>query len=273
LTSSGVSRAPRGLTKSEIGHFLKKGYVILRNCFPKEAAAPWVAAAYQKMGCDPRDPATWKQEKVALPGTDSVIVADLAPRAWKGICSLVGGEDRVLGGVLKQSWSNSFVVKFPCGDPEAANVPMRDRHWHKDGEEFQYLDSPVGLLTYVYWSDVVPGGGGTLIVPDSLGPVARFWAERPEGAAKQKLDVCGIVSNCREFVELTGSAGDVILVHPNMIHSETRNIAGPPRFFTVRIVDLKEPLNFNRKDAADFSPVESVVLKSLGVERLDFKRR
>ena len=34
---------------------------------------------------------------------------------------------------------------------------------------------------------------------------------------------------------------------------------------------LKEPMNFNRADPADFSLVELAVLKGLGVERLDFR--
>ena len=34
-----------------------------------------------------------------------------------------------------------------------------------------------------------------------------------------------------------------------------------------------EVIDFNREDPEEFSPVESVVLRSLGVERLDFKRR
>jgi hypothetical protein len=264
-------KTPRGLTATEARHFLEKGYVVLRGCFKKEEAAPWIAAAYERLGYDPRDPKTWKEEKCVLPGTRSAVVADFAPRAWEAICGLVGGEERILGGRMKQSWSDSFIIKFPCGDPRAAETSPR--RWHKDGEDVQFLDSPLGLLTYVYWSDVAPNGGGTFIVPDSLGPVARHWAARPEGADKQELDVTAIVGSCREVVELTGSAGDVILVHPNMLHSESRNVAGPPRFFTVRIVELNEPLRFDRGDRAGFSPVEAVVLKSLGVERLDFKRR
>ena len=268
-------KPPRGLTEAEARHFLEKGYVVLRGCFTKKAAAAWIAEAYERLGCDPRDPKTWREEKCALPGTRGVVVADFAPRAWEALCGLAGGEERLLGGRTKQTWSNSFIVKFPCGDLRASRIPLRERawSWHKDGEDLQFLDSANGPLMYVYWSDVKPNGGGTVILPESLGPVARHFAAHPEGADKKKLDVKSIVRSCGDLVELTGSAGDVILVHPNMLHSESRNIAGAPRFFTVRIAELNEPLNFDRRNRNEFSPVESVVLKSLGVERLDFKRR
>jgi hypothetical protein len=261
---------PRGLTEAEAKHFLDKGYVSLKGCFTKEAAEPWITAAYKRLGCDPRDPKTWKKSRTALPVSQNVIVGDFAPRVWEAICGLVGGEERTLGRHT-QSWSDSFIVQFPCG--RAAPAFSRDRAWHKDGEDLQFLDSPLGLFMYVYWSDAAPGGGGAFIVPDSLGPVARHWAEHPEGADKQKLDTSSIISSCKEFVELTGSVGDVILVHPNMLHAESDNAAGPPFFFTTRGVELGAPLDFNRKNKSEFSLVESVVLKSLGVERLDFKRR
>ena len=36
-------------------------------------------------------------------------------------------------------------------------------------------------------------------------------------------------------------------------------------------VRLREPMNFNRPSADDFSPVERAILRGLGVERLDFR--
>jgi hypothetical protein len=262
-----------GLTAAQARQFLEKGYVAVKNCFAREAVAPWIADAYERMGCDPRDPRTWKEEKIELKGTEGLLVSDFAPKAWEAICALVGGEERVSGGRRKQTWSNSFIVKFPS-DPDGAEPRLIDRPWHKDGPDLQYLDSPeMGLLTYVVWSDLKPGGGGTLILPESIAPVCRHWAQHPEGADKQKMPLIPIVKGCTEVVQLTGEVGDVFLVHPAMIHSESTNRAASPRFFTVRYLELAEPLNFNREDKKDFSLVESVVLRSLGVERFEFKRK
>ena len=54
---------------------------------------------------------------------------------------------------------------------------------HKDGGHFRhFLDSPEqGLLTLLLWSDMLPKSGGTFCALDSVGVVARFLADHPEG--------------------------------------------------------------------------------------------
>jgi hypothetical protein len=265
----------KSLTPAERLHFLEHGYVFLKGCFTKKAAAPWIADAYVRLGCDPRDPKTWKEEKRALPGTQAVKLAEFAPRVFEAACELVGGEDRLREGRTMQTWSDSFLIKFPCGDPAAAELPLEDYGWHLDGDETHYLDSPLGLLNYVVWSDLKPRGGGTFIIPESIGPVARLLAQNPKGVHRDVMSKAarGMFPSFKRVVELTGKTGDVVLAHPYMLHSESRNIFERPRFFTVRGLDLRAPMNFNRKDKKDFSLVETAVLNALGVERLDFKRK
>ena len=126
------------------------------------------------------------------------------------------------------------------------------------------------MLTFVFWTDVGPKGGGTFLACDSIAHVARHLRAHPEGVAKQEIP-CG-ARHFQDFVELTGEAGDVVLLHPFMMHSESRNVSGRPRFLTARIVELKEPMNFNRSAAGEHSPVELAVLRGLGDKRLDFRR-
>ena len=74
-----------------------------------------------------------------------------------------------------------------------------------------------------------------------------------------------------QFEEVTGDAGDVVLIHPFMLHASSNNVIGKPRFMSNPPVVLKEPLNLNLEDPADFSPLERATLHFLGVERLDFR--
>ena len=121
----------------------------------------------------------------------------------------------------------------------------------------------------VVWDDVLPNSGGTYLAVDSVPRVARFLYDHPEGLEPGAFGK--MIEGCEAFVEATGNAGDVYLIHPYMLHSAAPNPSGCPRFITNPPVAFKEPMNFNREDPDDFSLVESVVLRALGVERLDYR--
>ncbi len=56
-----------------------------------------------------------------------------------------------------------------------------------------------------------------------------------------------------------------------MLHATSQNVLRVERAITNPAVHLKEPMNFNRPNPADFSPVELAILRGLGKERYDFK--
>jgi hypothetical protein len=117
--------------------------------------------------------------------------------------------------------------------------------WHKDGGHFRhFLDSPEqGLLTIVFWSDVRPRSGGTFAALDSVGVVARFLAQHPEGVHADSVQGSGyliplLIGECTDMVELTGDAGDVCLMHPFVLHRISGNPSGWPRFISNPAVRL-----------------------------------
>lgn len=67
------------------------------------------------------------------------------------------------------------------------------------------------------------------------------------------------------FFEMTGEAGDVILLHPLMLHSASKNLLRHVRVITNPPVSLKEPFNFSRERKEDYSLVELKTLKDLGM--------
>jgi hypothetical protein len=78
-----------------------------------------------------------------------------------------------------------------------------------------------------------------------------------------------VVNKCNEFYEVTGKIGDVVLMHPFMAHSASRNGLRIPRIITNPPVSLNDEFNFDREDPKDYSLVELKTLKSLGKERLE----
>lgn len=259
------------LTESDVTHFVERGHIVLRNCFPRELAEEWTDFAYKRLGYAPNDPTTWAVPRIHLPSMNRAPIQEIAPRAWEAICDLLGGEDRLANSA--PSWGDGFIINFALGAAEAWQPPEARRiGWHKDGDFFRhFLDSPEqGLLTIVVWSDIYPKSGGTFVACDSVQHVAQHLYAHPEGLLPG--DGFGtLVGKCKDFVEITGNAGDVVLLHPFILHAASQNPSGRARFITNPPVALKEPMNFNRDTPDDFSPVELAVLRGLGKDRLDFK--
>jgi len=259
------------LTESDLQHFIKKGHVVLKDCFSRELAAEWRALAFKRLGYDPDDTSTWQEPRIHMPSMNRKPIQEIAPRAWDAICDLLGGDDRIAN--REPSWSDGFIINFALGADKEWIPPETHRWgWHKDGDFFRhFLDSPEqGLLTIIVWSDIQPKSGGTFVACDSVQHVARHLFENPQGL--RPGDGFGqLVEKCKDFVEITGNAGDVVLLHPFILHSASNNPSGRARFITNPPVALKEPMNFNRDNPDDFSPVELAVLRGLGKDRLDFK--
>jgi len=261
------------LSEEQVAHFLKHGHLVIHDCFPRAFAEDWTANAFRRLEYDPGDPSTWQQEVVHMPSAQRVPMPEIAPKAWQAACALLGGEERV----SPCAWGDSMIVNLRKGADQPWQPPSASvGGWHKDGDFFRhFLDSPEqGLLTIVIWSDIEPQGGGTFAAGDSVAPVARLLAAHPEGvlpSGAPGASFGSLINQCQDFVELTGKIGDVVLIHPFLLHASSQNHSGKARFITNPPISLKEPMQFDRADPADFSPVERAVLLGLGVDRLDFQ--
>lgn len=259
------------ISKAQVEHFLDRGYVVIENCFDRQLAEEWITFAYERLGCDPVEPSTWPEPRVHTPSMNEVDVRDFAPRAYGAICDLMGGEDRVKQPVR---WRDGFIINFNIGQGEEWEPPSAAvTGWHKDGDWFRhFLDSPEqGLLTVVIWQDIEPRSGGTFVATDSIGPIARYLMEHPQGLVPREAQFGLQIDQCKAFGELTGKAGDVVLIHPYTLHSASRNPSGIPRFITNPAISFNEPMCFHRDDPDDYSLVELAVFRALGIDHLDFK--
>lgn len=258
------------LTNTQREHFLERGHVILRGCFPRDVAQEWFDWGYHRTGLDPNDPSQWEPWRIHLAGRRFVNVEEFAPTAYHAIGELSGGIERLHEPL---QWADSFIFNQGFRKDEPWLDPtQQDQGWHKDGDFFRhYLDSPEqGLLVIVLWSEVKPKGGGTFIACDSVPLIARYLAERPEGVLPNAFPFKEFYSQCHDFAEVTGEPGDVVLLHPYMLHTVSQNAYLKPRIITNPPVSLKEPMQFNRADG-DYSLVEQVVLRALGVDHYDFQ--
>ncbi len=275
--------AYQALSPEQVQSFMDNGYLVVKQCVDRDFAQRWIDRGFERLGYDQHDPRTWKKDLIWMKNESEAAIRDVAPRAWAALLDVVGGEDRLETQVMDTpakfypvnsfNWSDALIVNLRTAADKPWQPPSaHSRGWHKDGGYFKhFLDSPEqGLLTIVCWTDMRPRGGATFIAPDSVGVVARYLLEHPEGTPPDGFPIQDLINQCTRFEEVTGAAGDFIILHPYMLHSSSQNALGLPRIVTNPPVWLKEPLNFHRANPADYSLVELATLKALGVDHLDF---
>lgn len=258
------------LTAEQAGQFCERGFVTVTGAFGPYDARQWLDDAWIRFGYDRDDRATWAEKRIHLSSRSHVDAQTFAPAAWRAAMDLAGGADRVQ---LPWQWGDGFIANLGTGDGQPWQPPAPDAGtWHKDGDFFRhFLDSPEqALLTFVLWTDMLHTGGGTFVAADSVPVAARFLAAHPEGVLPADFPYAELIGQCQDFVEMTGSAGDVVLLHPYTLHTASQNVLGVARLITNPPLALREPMAFSRPDPQDFSLVERAVLRALAADRLDF---
>ena len=152
------------LTQDDVDHFMQHGWIKLTNCFTQEQADEMTANLWTRLGMSPTDKSTWHTERVNMPQHNQFAADKFAPKAWAGICDLLGGEERIAD--FNRTWNDGLIVNLGTPEGEGRDIPGEDLPgWHVDGDFFvHFLDSPEqGLLVIPLFSQIRPGGGGTYI--------------------------------------------------------------------------------------------------------------
>ncbi|KAI0971657.1 hypothetical protein F4678DRAFT_70779 [Xylaria arbuscula] len=280
-----MASTPAPLTDAEKDFFLQHGYLKLTNCFTREQADEVCEGVWTRLGMSSTDKSTWAKERTNMPSHRIFDVSKFAPKAWSAICELCGGEERIAP--VSREWRDSLIVNLGTAAGEGQPVAPRDLPgWHVDGDFFvHYLDSPEqALLVTPLFTDVVPSGGGTVICPPGIDAVARWLHAHPQGVSpwmrpRDDADFTAEKKNAEwyqdgmrdvpdeAFVEVTGSVGDVYVLHPLMMHSASTNPLRRVRIITNPPVSLQAPHCFDREDG-NYSLVERKTMKAIGEEKL-----
>jgi hypothetical protein len=257
--------APRKLlTQDQIDEFISDGYTIVREAFPAsvaEAIREFLWTELAALGTHRDDPSTWTKAVVHITKT---YTQEPFASAWtKTLLAAfddVVGEGRYMAPVGLGWWPVSF--------PHFASAPWAPptEGWHIDGIQFHHhVDSPdQGLLPLFILSDIKPHGGGTAVSAGSHRLTARILAEaEPDGLHHRELTNRVLAHPVENVRELTGNAGDVVLVHPFVLHARSPNTGDAVRFICNPCIPLKEPMNLRRAHVSEYSPVELAIVNAL----------
>ena len=267
----------------DLDHFARRGFVRVPGALDPELTRRWHDDALERVRAldqvrdwlprtpkeelstlDSEDPTTWRWRRATLDGRRRVKLAVGAPAVWEGICALLGGEQRV----FTRSITDYLILGFPSRGTRRWKDRIRDRLFGSDpraGAAF-HLDDPGpamnldswtnALLLVVLYSDIAPGGGGTLLACDSPPRVARRLLQG-EADFTGKDEAASLVRKCSDFEEVTGRAGDILLLHPFLLHSPTTNRSDVVRVLANPMIRVNSPLHFAPESEAT-SPLEEI---------------
>lgn len=251
--------------------FLENNLVHLKGALPREICEDWVQEYFDRTGIDESKPEDFPDDANGFSErTRSIPVKETAPLFWDAVCEILGGEDRVDD--QTSNFNNSFNLNLNNGANKPWRGPSADSPgWHKDGWFFRhFLDSPEqALLCLVIWRDIRPRSGGTFYAPDSVPLICRDLLAHPEGLAHTR-GWGKFIHECKDFREVTAGTGDVIILHPFMLHAASQNPSGRIRFMNNKVVSLVEPMKFSRPHG-DYTVLEESILRALNTDSLDFK--
>jgi ectoine hydroxylase-related dioxygenase (phytanoyl-CoA dioxygenase family) len=237
----------------------------VRAAFSVDEAAAMRAAAWRALatvGISENDPSTWTRQR---PEHLQHVKVDPAFRAV-GSARLLEAIGTALEGQAyetPQHWGALFIA-FPS--TQAWNVPSRG--WHADASYLSALSPPDGVRTHALFGDVAQRAGGTLIVSGSHRVVHNYFKDNPPPPGARGADYRRLLQGhsyiralhtegeieerstrfidraeehggvSLQVVENTGAAGDVIVLHPLVLHVAAPNSGKAPRFLLSGAVDL-----------------------------------
>lgn len=248
------------LTPAQIEQFVEDGYVLLPGAFSQSVAAQIREVVWQGLELSPDRPEEWTKPLVHLPRTfgGAVIEQAFTPRLY-GALDDVMGEGR-WNPVSELGW---WPVAFPGFDSAPWQEPTRG--WHIDGIQFHHhLNSPdQGLLPIFILSDIGAGDGGTALSLGSHKICARILRDaEPEGLDLATLSRLVNEVPRERVIEVNGQAGDVVLIHPFVLHARSPNVGAKVRFICNPCYSLKAPMQFDRPDG-NYSAVERAIVQAL----------
>ena len=267
MEHGGRASGGRVLTDDEIAAFIEDGYIVLRQAFPRVLAERILPMVWAELGIDPNDRTDRREAMLMLEKViDTPPVPDIYTERYFGAIDDLCGRGRGRASRGAGYWPIRF--------PGFANPPWQPPRggWHLDGRlEHCRLGAPDrGLVGLELFTPIAQYDGGTAIRVGSHRDTARvLYAAEPLGLSQRDLNLqVRAASDHRHVIEMTGDAGDVVLMHPYTVHAASANTWSRVRILANKPFWLHSPMDLARTDPADCSAVERAVVDALSPTQL-----
>ncbi len=214
------------LTSEQVEFFNANGYLLVSGLMGPDAVAKAAAAFWSEAGADPADPATWPVGTKAG-GTHHPDILACFTREMADAVDRLSGETDL-------NWT-------PPNGCLAINAYPQPGEWSHPGPHidhaipehgFQVFPRPMRLASLLYFNDVAPHSGGTVVWPGSHKIIEALAKSDPEQYAlmaplNQRIRDGYPIG---EGIEVQSRAGDVLFYHYLCGHSGSTNAGSHPRF-------------------------------------------
>lgn len=223
------------LTTAQLQQFAREGYLCLEGVVPREQCAHLVDMTWAQLpqGWNRSMPSTWcgdvedschtaslahrrghlKFQKGPLL-TDPEAIATFGPQSkLAGICA------ELIGQPVVTRYRGLYVI-----------APLDEDIKLRKFDPPHVEAHPVQIVATTYLEDVEPGCGGLLVWPGSHLDLYHAFASKLEFMQNEKYQELLERYSRLEPIELSGKAGDVILIHHRLFHAPSLNYGSRLRF-------------------------------------------
>jgi hypothetical protein len=251
--------------RMDIEGFVRDGFTVLRGAFDADTAAAcrdvvWEVLAEQ--GVRREDPDTWTRPSVRIDTPDGEPF-----RRAAGSPKLAAAYDELIG---VGRWSprpdvgGTIPVRFPAEEyPGEVGWHIEASFWTGSDWWVNVASRERGLLALYLFSDVGPDDAPTRLILGSHRYAAAALATRGEAgmSGDDVIEMLRPSTFCRMVAGATGSAGDVYLCHPFIVHTATWPHRGAqPRMMAQPGVHVAQGFAL---DGSDPSPVARAIVAGL----------
>ncbi|GAA4588529.1 hypothetical protein BJY16_008592 [Actinoplanes octamycinicus] len=248
----------------DVDGFVRDGWTVVRGAFDAATAAACREIIWERLGehgVRADDRGTWQPPliRIGTPAGEPFRRAAASP-------ALVAAYDELIGPgrwAANPDIGGTVPVRFPSEDfPGEIGWHIEGSWWGGDDWWADVHSRARGLLALFLFSDVGPDDAPTKLIVGSHRYAAAALATKGE-AGMPGGDVAALLrpsTFCRTTAEATGSAGDVYLCHPFIVHTATWPHRGTePRMMAQPAINAA---GFTL-DGSDPSPVARAIVEGL----------
>jgi phytanoyl-CoA dioxygenase PhyH len=255
---------PLLLNTAQQDQFVEDGYLVVGNVFDQAVADELVALVWRYLEEDPFSPSERLRRHPQLEQVieEGPIDALLSPRLGQAVDALVGA-----GRWWTRRGFGWVTIRMPVTAGGGWRPP--DSGWHVDGIHFQHLltSKEQGLVGIEMLTPSHSQRGATMIKRGSHRYVARaLHAAGEAGIPYAELRrFSEELAGC-DAVEAVGETGDVLLMHPHLVHARSMNCGPHQRLAANRCFGLHQPMTIIDEPKGGHSLVEKAIRLAVGLE-------